>query len=335
LLEEAKARIQNGRAPFDAEPAGDFLQAMLNLPRLSGGLRTNWIFSSDWPRITVALAEEGTNVHTRAKVEFAKKLPPVQLEPWNVPISLMNGPQFSFTAARGFRNWLESLQAWKNLKIGPAPNQVFAWALSGEGMNSYAATPLADASNTVAVVTDRVLQKWGAFFATNELVKFRRAQTFNGLEWQGFPWLAPTLESRSITNGNFVVGRLFPLTPTDPPPQGYYDQVLGDPNLVYYDRELTDPRTTQWLFISQFARVVSGKPQMPFHCASLEWLKAIGPSLGPTVTRIIAPSPGRFDIDRTSTTGFTAIELHLLADWLESPQFPIGFHTLLAPAGDQ
>jgi hypothetical protein len=330
LFAQVAARLRRGEAPDDKARGGDCLQAMVDFPRLSEAIRTNWAFSARWPKIELSVSGEGTNIHTRAQIK-ATGLPPVQLTPWNIPISLMDGPQFSFTAARGFKNWLESLQAWKDLKIGPAPNQVFAWALSGEGMNSYAAAPLADASNTVARVTDRVLQKWGAFFATNEVAKFQRAQTFNGLEWQGFPWLAPTLESRSTTNGNFVVGRLFPLMPTDPPPQGYYDQVMGDPNLVYYDRELTYPRTQQWLYIGQFARVVFGRPQMPSGCLSLAWLKAIGPSLGTTVTRITTTSPGEFGIDRTSTIGFTGIELHLLADWLESPELPVGIHTLTAP----
>jgi len=34
---------------------------------------------------------------------------------------------------------------------------------------------------------------------------------------------------------------------------------------------------------------------------------------------------------RKSTLGFTALELHLLADWLESPRFPHGLHTFPAP----
>jgi hypothetical protein len=41
--------------------------------------------------------------------------------------------------------------------------------------------------------------------------------------------------------------------------------------------------------------------------------------------------PAQLDFTRQSTVGFNALELHLLADWLESPQFPHGLHTFLAP----
>jgi hypothetical protein len=46
---------------------------------------------------------------------------------------------------------------------------------------------------------------------------------------------------------------------------------------------------------------------------------------------VVQADSGRLVFTRTSTVGFTALELHLLADWMESPQFPRGLHTLLAP----
>jgi hypothetical protein len=41
------------------------------------------------------------------------------------------------------------------------------------------------------------------------------------------------------------------------------------------------------------------------------------------------------ELERDATVGLNAFELHLLADWLESPQFPLGLHTFLAPADKQ
>ncbi|HZI31781.1 MAG TPA: hypothetical protein VFF11_05535, partial [Candidatus Binatia bacterium] len=61
------------------------------------------------------------------------------------------------------------------------------------------------------------------------------------------------------------------------------------------------------------------------------WLKAIERMLGTNSTEIVRISSNKLSVNRISTFGFSALELHLLADWLESPQFPHGLHTFLAP----
>ena len=55
---------------------------------------------------------------------------------------------------------------------------------------------------------------------------------------------------------------------------------------------------------------------------ALLWLTAIAPRLGATVTDITQTGPNQLSFTRQSGIGFTAIELNLLADWLESPQIP-------------
>jgi hypothetical protein len=243
----------------------------------------------------------------------------------------MDGPLVNFTAIRGFKSSLSTLKAWNALQIGPPPNQLFLWSLMGRGWNSYGATPLLNASNEVYKLTDLVLQKGGPWFATNDLAKFVRSDKFNGLEWRGNPWMWPSVQSLTLASGNFAFGGLFLNQPTDPPPVGYFDTVLADTNLLYYDLEQTGPRVPQWLYVGQFARYVSRMPQMPYKAPSLEWLRVAGPRMGPTVTRIKKTGEATLSLDRVSTVGFTAVELHLLADWLESPQFPVGLHTFLAP----
>ena len=52
------------------------------------------------------------------------------------------------------------------------------------------------------------------------------------------------------------------------------------------------------------------------------WLKALEQHLGETTTSAIRDGPQQLVLERRSTLGFNALELHLLADWLESPQFP-------------
>ena len=82
--------------------------------------------------------------------------------------------------------------------------------------------------------------------------------------------------------------------------------------------------------MGQFIRWVSGLSQLPPHSAGLMWLRAIAPKLGDSITDITRTGREQLSLVRKSSFGFTAIELHLLIDWLESPRFPIGLYS--APA---
>ena len=83
--------------------------------------------------------------------------------------------------------------------------------------------------------------------------------------------------------------------------------------------------------MGQFARLVLHRAQLPTGEPGVLWLKAIAPKLGDNVTDITQTGPNQLSFTRKSTIGFTGIELNLLADWLESPQFPRGLYTFLAP----
>ena len=67
--------------------------------------------------------------------------------------------------------------------------------------------------------------------------------------------------------------------------------------------------------------------------AGLAWLVALLPRLtnSVAVTSIELSSPTRLSFARSSALGFTGAELQVLADWLESLQFPRGLHTFTAP----
>jgi hypothetical protein len=77
--------------------------------------------------------------------------------------------------------------------------------------------------------------------------------------------------------------------------------------------------------------MVSGMAQIPIGSASSAWLKAAESKLGNCTTAVIKTDSATLSCVRQSAVGFTAIELQLLADWLESPQFPSGLHTFVAP----
>ncbi len=198
-------------------------------------------------------------------------------------------------------------------------------------MESYFAAPLPGASNVVSRLTDLVLQKGADIFAKTDLAKFVDSSTFHGLEWRGVGYMTPFLQSYATNGHEYVFGGGFPDSVMYSIPAQRLD-VLNQTNLVLYGWELTGDRTAQWLYMGQFARFVSLRPQLPFESPSVLWLKAAGPKLGETVTRITYPEADQLSFVRRSTIGLTGIELQLLADWFESPDFPVGLNTFRAAA---
>ncbi len=146
------------------------------------------------------------------------------------------------------------------------------------------------------------------------------------------PFITPQVRSYADQNGQFVFAGLIPIVRTNlPPPDDLLREVTSNTNWLGYAWEMTGPKLEQDLYISQLARLIFRKAQLPPESASLQWLKGAAPKLGNCVTVVSRNGADRLSFTRKSSLGFDAVELHLLADWLESPQFPVGLHTTLAP----
>jgi hypothetical protein len=332
LLNELRDRIQHGQVPVATENADDWLEADLDPVQLISSLTTLNFELSTLNHFHLTVTGDGTNVLMYGTADFTEPLL-LDLEPWNIPTNLIDEHLSSFTAIRGLQPWLESLPAWNNLQIGSSPDQICFWAVQGFPMQSYFAAPFPDASNEVDRLAGLVLHKQPAWFGTNGLATFVRSKQFNGLEWKGPPYMMPFLRSITVGSQDFVYGgglqnpniNLAPLPP----------DVLGRTNLIYYDSEQTGLRSDQWLYVGQFARFVSNKAQLPTASPGVHWLLAVAPKLGASFTDITQTGPRQLTFTRRSSIGFTGIELHLLADWLESPRFPYGLYSLLAPPPSQ
>ena len=334
LFGDFVARILRNHTPLIQASADFWLDAELDLRRVTEAFKLDWHLPDGLPIFSMQTVGDGQFVRTRGKLDFPAPLK-LDLEPWQIPLSLVHPPISSFTAIRGFKPWLASLKAWNDLQIGGPPNQFFGWALNGAPQMTFFAVPFQDASNRVAQASDLVMEKYGHWFATNDSLSFERAQDSNGLVWKGVPFLTPYLQSIKSTKtneGEYAFVGLFPPRPPTrfPLPPEMLQEIAGRTNLVYYDWELTGPRIESLLYVGQFFRMVSHKAQLP-STASLAWLNVATTNLGNCVTEIVQTGPEQLSFVRTSSCGFSAIELHLVADWLESPQFPQGFYTLLAP----
>jgi len=256
---------------------------------------------------------------------------PIEIEPWNVPTNLIGQPLSSFTAIRGFRPWLSAQALWKGLQWGPPPNEFYGWSLQAFVTEGFFAIPDSDASNRVARITDLVMEKGAALFAKDATARFGRAKNFNGFEWQGFPHLVPFVQSCLVGTNNLVFGGLGPLGDVVGPLPTQLKEELNQTNLVAYQWELSAPRTDRLCYISQFFRMAFRRDQLPGNSAGLLWLRAAGPRLGVCATELKLGDQQHLSVLRKATLGLSAMELHALADWLESPNFPSGFRTVLVP----
>ncbi len=309
-----------------------WLEAELNPLRLFPGLTTiNYQLSTISNCHFTAIGKDG-NVLTRGTFNFSRPLN-LSLPPWEIPTNLIHGPLTSFAAVRGFAPWLAATPAWKKLGLTPPSDQAYFWALDGIPFQSYFVAPLPAASNQVWRLAGRLVQNANPWLATNAQGSFQWTNNPPRLVWNNALIISPYLIPLTVSRQDYVLGGLYamPAGNSDPLPAEILRAVRDSPDLVYYHAELTGTRADQCLFITQLFRIVFHKPQLPATATATKWLKTVEPLLGVSATKVTRSGPEQLSFTRTSTVGFTALELHLLADWLESPQFPHGLHTLLAP----
>jgi hypothetical protein len=274
------------------------------------------------------------NVRTRATLDLARPLT-APLPTWEIPTNLIHAPLTSFTAARGFAEWLSALPAWQKLQFIVPPDQAFIWAQvqAGGPFVTYFAAPLPGASIQLAHLAGYLVPKADPWLATNGQSSFQWQTNTSTLLWNDAFLVTPSLKSIRLNQHDYVLGGLIPFSAGNPNPMPHemLQAVLDTPGLMYYQTELTGDRIEDDLFIGQALRLTFHRPQMPAKAAGTLWLKNLEPLLAGSTTGVTQTGPQQLTFTRTSSIGLTALELHLLADWLESPQFPRGLHTFLAP----
>jgi hypothetical protein len=338
LSQDIAARIRRDGVPFVSSGTNLWFEAALDFPRLAvvfplsaGGEGRGEVEQSlnsqlsTLNRLSLTLTGDGANVITRAKLTFAQPFS-ASLEPWYLPVDLMHEPLTSFTAIRDIQSWLAGWKPWHDLGIGTAPDQLFFWSLAGSPYQIYLAAPLPDARQQVAELADHLMVKANPWLAANGYISFDRASDSNGVTWGNLPDIKPFIKSAGTGSEGWLFAGLLPATNSAaaPPPNGMIQDVLRRTNLVYYDWEVTGPRLNPLLQLGQTVRLVMRRPQLPLNSASLNWLAALIPRLGTSATVINRTGPAELTFYRRSTIGLTALELQILAGWLNSPQFPQG-----------
>jgi hypothetical protein len=344
LLDGILDWIRHDPVPAIGVGTNDWLEADLDFQQLATVLPSMWNLPANLPKMSLAINGDGANVLEHGKLTFPQPLP-LQLEAWNFPTNVIREPLDSLTAVRGLHPWLPSLKIWHDLPLGAPPGQLFFWSLPGMASQVYFAAPLPEASNQVNCLAEYLMAKANPWLAGHGYVTFERLPESNGVMLGNLSSIQPFLRFVDATNGDVAFGGL--LLNTDPGTNtqdnlferpllsGLFDHISAQTNLVYYDWELTGSRIEPCLYLGQALRVVSHHAQLPLESDSLECLRLIEPRLGICTTIVTRTGTNQLSFFRKSTVGFTGAELQLLADWLESPQFPTGLYSLLTPSPTQ
>ncbi len=301
---------------------GAWLEVDADFPRLAALL--SWPDFMRWPRAQLAVGGKGEDLRTNLRLNYPQPLNP-PLDPWRVPTNTIQEPLISFTALRGIAPWLKERGFIKELAVESVPNQFFLWAQSGVPFQSFAAWPAPHATNQLTQLAPRIVEwaKTNANRPTDGVIRYLTNTV--EIAWQGLPIIVPSIHPAPEPPGDFMMAGIFPALPSNqPPPAELLQQVTGRTNLVYYDWEITEARLLQWRRLDLLLSLLPADklPQLPAPTAGPQWLLAVSPLLGNSVTEILLTSPQEFTLVRKSHLGLTGFELVALVKWLDDPGFP-------------
>ena len=244
--------------PATGSPAttNHWLEADLDLRRLSSALSLGWHLPDAWPRIAATWTGHGEFVRTTGELTFATPLN-LQLNPWNIPTNLVHQPLVSFAALRGLRPWLASQRWLQRLQIDPVPDQFCAWASGPTPMLTYAATPMTNAASLLQALGPQVAAELNLWMTNRAFGVLEYSKDPVGLAWSGIPMFTPTIEATTTPGGGFAVMGVGskPTGDGTPAPPELFAQLITRPNLVYYDWELTKAKLAHWVYLGQTARL--------------------------------------------------------------------------------
>jgi hypothetical protein len=331
LLADFRARIRRGHAPFVAAATNFWVDVSLDLRRIAGSFALNWSLPADFPSISMASVGDGEKIHTSGQLIFPAPLP-ISLPAWAFPTNLIQWPLVGLTAVRGINPLLSRLKPFSLLPSNAVPNQLFEWELLGTPPPLYIAMPVSDPTNTFNVVAGSTVQ-WLNLALPHVFGSVTNDPNACTLAWNGMPFGSPSLQT--ITNGDrdYFLGGFIPyFQMKESMPGESLARILGGTNLVFFDLETTGTRLNHWMYLDSIFRTIFDQrgPLFQQDSVAVQWFTHnLGTNLSECVTEARLAAPNRLTFIRDSTVGLTALELHFLVNWVETPEFPYGFQTFL------
>jgi len=291
------------------------LEMQTAILKQSGGL----LPPDNQPYARLTMEGKGANQTSRLSLKFPQALA-VSLPRWQVPTNTIKDPVISFTALRGVGGWWSQQDWLKPLQLTNAPQQAYVWSQPQAYYSTFAAFPARDASRLMTNSFSRTNEFTAAM---SKLFFGRMVALKNELVWTGAPILAPTLKAAPEPQDDHLLLSLFPLARSaENLPPALLEQFVGRTNLLYYDWEITEMRLNQWMRLAPLLSMVANRMPLNNSKVPYEWLAAIAPKLGNTVTEAELAAPDEIQVLRKSPAGFTGLELYLLARWLDQKNLP-------------
>ena len=342
LLSQVRHRLSTTGLPFAPETTNFWISGRVDFSWLSKAFSWNLKSITNLPVCEFSAIGDGTNVRSLATLTFPGKVP-IELEPWNIPAHLVHDPLSGFMAIRGLRPLLKSFEIWNETKFGTTPDQITLWAQEGNPALHFFALPSQQSSNQMRLFSQYLIEdvnpKMAVFPNTTNVPigSFEEMPGSQRLRWRGIPYIMPNLNLVGADTNAFIVGGLFQNSITNKPaPESLLSQFKTDSNIILYDWELTKSTAYSWIQMSQAARFVFGLNRLSItNNPALPWIVAVSPKLDFSGTTIRLTSPQSISVTRSATIGLTGLEIHLLSEWLESPEFPKGFFSINSKSEQQ
>ena len=327
ILPQIRQRLAATGIPFVQDTTNDWINGSVEVSWLSRAAGWQVQSNSNLPVVEFSAMAEAGNVKTLAKLTFPSNAP-IQLQPWNIPTNMIFDPLIAFTASRHVAPLLDWWQNKLSVHALQPFDQVVSWAVAGFPFQTYFAIPQPQPTNAISLMSDWLTQKISGQGGSSFPGRLVTDTNFQRVTLEGFPFVSPRLEAVQDSARALLFGGFIPIMRTNRPmPFELLAQINADTNLFYYDWEITGPRVEAWTYIGQTMRLMLNRAQLPPGSLGMDWLKAVTPRAGNSVTAISVSASNRLSLIRNSTIGMTGVEAHLLVDWLESPEFPVGFHS--------
>jgi len=331
LLTDLESRIGDTGDPYPAEPTNAWLEIQAVAPALSDALQLGWKLPPTFPGIELTLTGDGQNVRTRGELNFPQPLPEL-LTPWRVPLNLTAEPLIGLTVVRSLPSLLEPFGMVSSGLAREFPAQFLVWLRAGPPLQIYFACPTANATNAFWQLAPPIMDWVNSHTDTRIYGVIALDTNRSELKWNRLSLCSPFLRTGTNAESQYLQGG-FGLQSSGKVhlPKELHDHITQATNLVYFDWEFTGQTLPQWRYFDDVSRMIFDQAhasRLRAAPVSIDWLVHNITNLSHSVTELRQSTANQLLLTRKSTLGFTALELDVLINWIELPEFPRGMSSL-------
>jgi hypothetical protein len=181
---------------------------------------------------------------------------------------------------------LGSFETLRQILPGPMPGQLYSWGQSQFFGQTLFAIPVENPAKPVSAVST-LMPDWARKLFGDMPGNILLVTNKSEAVWRGLPLIVPFLKTETDRDRTYLVGGLVPvLGLTKPAPREMFAQLSGQPDLVFYDWEITGPRLLHNRHFLQLGLIISKRTTLSTNATTFRWIQAAHPLLGNTITEI-------------------------------------------------